>query len=89
MTQKYRTIASAIRNRILTRDFEANEQLPFERDLCTDYGVSKMTVKKALDMLVSEGLIVKRRGAGTYVKDLAGKKLIAWQYRLNSAELVL
>jgi GntR family transcriptional regulator len=89
MTQKYRTIASAIRNRILTRDFEANEQLPFERDLCTDYGVSKMTVKKALDMLVSEGLIVKRRGAGTYVKDLAGEEIdrlaVSTQFRGTSA----
>lgn len=34
-----------------------------------------MTVKKALDLLVSEGLIVKRRGSGTFIKDITEKEI--------------
>ena len=37
--------------------------------------VSKMTVKKALDLLVAEGLIVKRRGSGTFIKDITEKEI--------------
>ncbi|MGT2785670.1 GntR family transcriptional regulator [Streptococcus merionis] len=69
--QKYNVIANDVRKKILDRTYKANDQLPFEKDLCEAYEVSKMTVKKALDILVAEGLIIKRRGAGTFVKDLS------------------
>ncbi|HEL2411650.1 TPA: GntR family transcriptional regulator [Streptococcus suis] len=69
--EKYNVIANDVRRKILDGIYKANEQLPFEKDLCEVYEVSKMTVKKALDILVAEGLIIKRRGAGTFVKDLS------------------
>jgi len=68
--QKYVIISNDIRNKILNGEYVANQQIPFEKDLCVHYEASKMTVKKALDMLVAEGLIIKRRGSGTFVKDL-------------------
>lgn len=37
--------------------------------MCDEYGVSRITVKKAIDSLVQEGLVIKRRGSGTFVKD--------------------
>jgi GntR family transcriptional regulator len=43
--------------------------LPDEFSLAKEYECSKMTVKKTMDLLVSEGLIVKRRGHGTIVKE--------------------
>lgn len=82
---KYVQIANDIRNKILNGEFEANNKLPFEKDLCSRYSASKMTVKKALDTLVNEGLIVKRRGSGTFVKDMSSKDIahlsIANQFR--------
>ncbi|HEL9646208.1 TPA: GntR family transcriptional regulator [Streptococcus suis] len=69
--EKYNVIANDVRRKILDGIYKANDQLPFEKDLCEVYEVSKMTVKKALDILVAEGLIIKRRGAGTFVKDLS------------------
>lgn len=69
--QKYNVIANDVRKKILDGVYKANDQLPFEKDMCETYEVSKMTVKKALDILVDEGLIIKRRGAGTFVKDLS------------------
>lgn len=68
---KYIKLAESIRQKILDGEFPVDSQLPFEKDLCAQYDASKMTVKKALDILMAEGLIVKRRGAGTFVKGIA------------------
>ena len=73
--EKYNLIANDVRKKILEGFYKPNEQLPFERDFCEYYNVSKMTVKKALDILVAEGLIYKRRGAGTFVMDLPVEKM--------------
>lgn len=82
---KYTLIANDIRNQIANGILKANEQLPFEKDICCKYAASKMTVKKALDILVSEGLIVKRRGSGTFVKSISdtdlSKLVITNQFR--------
>jgi|GEM_PF-30007 len=68
---KYKYIADEIRKKIMAGQFKSNDRIPFEKELCVHYGASKMTVKRAMDMLVSEGLIIKRRGSGTFVKDLS------------------
>ncbi len=72
---KYQEIAASIKHKIVNGDYKANDQLPFEKELCENFNASKMTVKKALDLLVSEGLIVKRRGSGTFVKDISQEEL--------------
>ena len=72
---KYEIIASDIKADILNGVYKPNERLPFEKEICNKYDVSKMTVKKALDLLVSEGLIVKRRGSGTFIKDITEKEI--------------
>lgn len=45
--------------------------LPSERALCEAYDLSRVTVRKAFDGLVHEGVLVRRRGSGTYVADTA------------------
>lgn len=72
---KYEKIAFDIKEDILSEKYKPNEQLPFEKELCEKYNVSKMTVKKALDLLVNDGLIIKRRGCGTFVKDITEKEI--------------
>lgn len=66
---KYNEIADDIRNKITNQIYKVNEMLPDEFSLAEHYQCSKMTVKKAMDLLVNEGLIVKRRGHGTMVKE--------------------
>ena len=46
------------------------EQLALEKEMCQQYGVSRITIKRAVDELVKQGLVVKRRGSGTFVKSL-------------------
>lgn len=67
---KYEEIAEDIRNGILSGKYNPNEQLPLEKEMCEQYGVSRITVKKAVDELVIQGLVIKRRGSGTFVKAL-------------------
>jgi len=42
--------------------------IPSERQLSADFGVSRLTVRAALDELTREGYLVRRRGSGTYVQ---------------------
>ena len=71
---KYVEISNDIRKKIIDGNYFPNERLPFEKEICDKYNSSKMTVKKALDILVAEGLLVKRRGSGTFVKDINPKE---------------
>lgn len=61
--QLQRAIRTAIESRALGRD----DALPAERDIATELAVSRITVRKALEGLVSEGLLTRRQGAGTFV----------------------
>jgi len=46
-----------------------DEAIPSERQLTTDLGVSRLTVRAALDELVRDGYLVRRRGSGTFVSE--------------------
>lgn len=66
---KYKDIAEDIRKKIKNQEYTFGQKLPYEYVLCMSYHCNKETMKKALDILVKEGLIIRRRGAGTFVKD--------------------
>ena len=63
----YEIAAAKLRRDILKGRLRPNERLPGERDLCSRLGVSRITVRLALDLLAEERLIVRRHGSGTYV----------------------
>ena len=57
------------RVRDLIEQLSVGDAIPSERQLCLDLGVSRLTVRAALDELVREGHLVRRRGAGTFVSE--------------------
>lgn len=63
----YQQLQRALREAITDNRLAADEALPPERDLAEEFGVSRITVRKALDALVGEGLLTRRQGAGTFV----------------------
>jgi len=67
--QLQRRLRDAIENRILGPD----DALPPERDLAEELAVSRITVRKAIDGLVEEGLLVRRQGSGTFVSNRVEK----------------
>ena len=54
---KYERIANDMKEKIESGVYKPNDQLPFEAEMCDHYGVSRITVKKAMDLLVNEGLV--------------------------------
>jgi GntR family transcriptional regulator len=64
---RYQTIAEEIRKRISDGDFSAGRLLPSEADLSADFGASRMTVRRALEQLRSDGLVDSRQGLGWFV----------------------
>jgi GntR family transcriptional regulator len=63
----YAKLRDALRDAIGRGLLKPEETLPPERDLAQDFGISRITVRKALDALVAEGLLTRRQGAGTFV----------------------
>lgn len=67
----YLRFTSLLRDAIARGALADQEALPSERELCADYGISRITVRRAIAALTAEGLLVPRRGAGTFVARLA------------------
>lgn len=65
----YRKISEDIADKIKKGEYAAGAMLEPERKLMEAYGVERTTVRRALDILASEGLIVKKAGLGTFVSD--------------------
>jgi len=63
----YLRLQTAMREAIHARTLVPDDALPPERDLAKELNVSRITVRKAFDGLEREGLLTRRRGAGTFV----------------------
>ena len=68
MAMKYQVVLNDLMDKISAGTYEPGDQLPSIEGLCEQYGVSKITIKKALDELEARGYISKRRGSGSFVK---------------------
>jgi GntR family transcriptional regulator len=64
-TDKQRRLRSQLDE--LIASMAPGEPLPAERDLARDLGVARMTLRRAVDAMVAESLLVRRQGAGTFV----------------------
>ncbi len=67
--QLQRALREAIENRVIAPD----DALPPERDLAEMLSVSRITVRKAIDELVEEGLLIRKQGSGTFVSNRVEK----------------
>lgn len=63
----YYQLEQDLRDRIRAGEFPGGAPLPTEQRLCEAYGVSRITVRRALDSLLASGLIARRQGVGTFV----------------------
>ncbi len=63
---RYLDLADALRARIVARDLGPGGALAGEVELAREYGTSRVTVRRALDVLRQEGLVTSRRGAGWF-----------------------
>jgi DNA-binding GntR family transcriptional regulator len=64
----YFQLAQILRTRITEGEFHAGDQIPTEVELIRAYGLSPMTVRRAIKILVDEGAVRATRGRGTFVE---------------------
>ena len=67
---KYERIHDDLKDSIYNLSLRVGEALPTEVELMKQYSVSRPTVAKALKMLESQGLVVRRPGLGTFVREV-------------------
>ncbi|KAF0231361.1 MAG: GntR family transcriptional [Beijerinckiaceae bacterium] len=63
----YRQVKELLIGRIADRTWSPGEGIPSEQQIAADLGVSQGTVRKALDEMTVENLLVRRQGRGTFV----------------------
>jgi len=61
-------ISEKLRESIVSGQYSPGEQLPSEHQLMDQFGVSRITVRRALSNLAQQGLVVSRHGKGVFVK---------------------
>jgi GntR family transcriptional regulator len=66
-TPLYRQLADNLRSQIERGGIGPGRALPSERDLSVMTGMSRVTVRKGVEMLIDEGLLLRRHGSGTFV----------------------
>ena len=63
----YIQIHDAIKEKIESNFWEIGDRLPSERELSVQFGVSRMTLRQAIQTLADEGILERKIGSGTYV----------------------
>jgi GntR family transcriptional regulator len=66
-TIRYQEIAGALRDRVGSGEFAAGKLLPSEADLSREFSASRVTVRRALEVLRADGLLDSRQGFGWFV----------------------
>lgn len=64
----YEQVHNALRSRILAGEWEPREPLPGEATLARELGVSIGTVRKAMDQLTRDNIVIRERGRGTFIR---------------------
>lgn len=65
---QYRKLYELLRKHIVSGVYEEGALLPSENELCAVHGMTRPTVRHALDTLVKDGLILKKQGKGSIVR---------------------
>jgi GntR family transcriptional regulator len=70
----YYQLENVLREKITSGAFESGERMPTESELIEQFGVSRITVRQALQSLNDDGLIERQQGRGTFVTGRRSKK---------------
>jgi GntR family transcriptional regulator len=65
----YHQLADALTEQIRSGTYPPGSVIPSENGMARHYGIGRPTVRQAMDILVRKGLVERKRGSGTFVKD--------------------
>lgn len=80
---KYSRVMNSIRSKIISGEYPIGSKLPSEVKMQEEYGVSRVTIRLAVDGLVKDGLVERVQGTGSYVRK---PKKLSRLVRENSVE---
>lgn len=63
----YKRLTRVLRESVESHLLDPDAPVPSERDIADRLGISRVTVRKAIEEMVEEGLLVRKRGSGTFV----------------------
>lgn len=72
----YLQLAENIKRKILNGTYDIGSKIPSEREMASMYGITRVTVRRALDSLIKEGILIANVGSGTYVSKIPQEKRI-------------
>jgi len=75
MSKRYEIVLNDILDKISKRIYNAGDMLPTESSMLSTYGVSRITIQKAMSILVSRNIVERTAGRGTFVKDSSTEQI--------------
>ena len=72
----YQQIANSIKNKILSKEYISNTQLPSIRSLAKELEVGIITVKKAYEVLLHENLVYSKGAVGYFVNEVNTEEIL-------------
>lgn len=69
MTAKYAGICDSIIQRINNGTYPPGKMIPTERELTDEFGVTRMTIRRAIDEMINDGFLYRKPGSGAFVTD--------------------
>lgn len=85
---KARRVYLLLRDRILRAEYREGAPLPGEQKLAVEFDVSRVTIRRALDALLGDGLIEKRPGSATLVRQGAGRPMLTGDFTTLMPQLL-
>ncbi|HJF20367.1 MAG TPA: GntR family transcriptional regulator [Enterococcus columbae] len=79
----YQIIADDLIGRIKKGEFDIGEQLSKQIDLAKYYDTSRLTIQKAIQILISQGYVYAKKGNGTFVKGIKINNNVQYHYDIN------
>lgn len=85
----YKEVKKDLSDKITTGIYKPGDRIPSERNLSEVYGISRMTLRQALNALEKDGLIRREKGRGTFVtsKDLFQENLRSFTHTLIARQI--
>lgn len=81
MKNKYKEIFSLLERRIIENQYI--NKIPNERSLCTEFNVTRNTIKKAISQLIDCGLIINNPGSGNFINQFIKENYESYQNQLK------
>lgn len=84
----YIKVKEEILRQILAKRWQAGDLLPNEFELADEFGVSQGTLRKALNILTRENVLIRRQGKGTYVSASGAMRFFRYKAVNGTAEII-